>query len=103
MRVLMLGGTLYVGRHLVAAARARGHEITRFNRGRTGPGLFPDLDTIVGDRESDLGLLDRGHWDFVLDTSGYLPSVVRATGRRLGSRVGHYAFVSSISVYADHT
>jgi 2'-hydroxyisoflavone reductase len=103
MRILILGGTLYLGRHLVDAARARGHEVTLFNRGRTGPDLFPDLERITGDRETDLGALRGRRWDRVLDTSGYLPRVVRASGELLRDRVEHYAFVSSISVYADST
>jgi 2'-hydroxyisoflavone reductase len=103
MKLLILGGTVYLGRHVVDAARARGHEVTLFNRGRSNADLFPDLETVRGDRATDLGRLAGRRWDAVVDTSGYLPSVVRTAIQTLGSSVGHYTFVSSISAYADNT
>src|SRR5205823_4389549 len=72
-----------------------------FNRGRTGPDLFPDAQTIVGDRKEDLSPLRGRTWDAVIDTCGYVPRVVRASAEALRDSVGHYSFVSSISVYAD--
>ena len=97
----MLGGTVYLGRHVVEVALARGHEVTLFNRGRTNPDLFPGVGRLRGDRDGDLGALAGGRWDAVVDTSGYVPRQVRASWEALGERVGHYVFVSSISVYAD--
>ncbi|MGH7731973.1 MAG: epimerase, partial [Candidatus Eiseniibacteriota bacterium] len=103
MRLLILGGTLYLGRHAVEAARARGHVVTLFNRGRTNPELFPDLERLLGDRDGDLSALAGRTWDAVIDTSGYLPRCVRASCALLDQAAGHYTFISSISVYADRT
>jgi len=101
VRLLILGGTRFLGRHLVAAALARGHETTLFNRGRTAPGLFPSVEELHGDREGDLTPLERRSWDAVVDTCGYLPRIVRRSAQLLQDSVGRYLFVSSISVYAD--
>ena len=101
MKILLIGGTLFLGRHIVDAALAAGHQVTLFNRGRTNPELYPELDGLRGDRASDLHLLDGGRWDAVIDTCGYLPHVVRASAERLRDRSEHYTFISSASVYAD--
>jgi 2'-hydroxyisoflavone reductase len=102
MRVLLLGGTLFLGRHLVEAALDRGHEMTLFNRGRTGPALYPDVETLHGDRETgDLDALRGRSWDAVIDTSARVPRWVRDAAGVLADNVAHYTFVSSISVYAD--
>jgi 2'-hydroxyisoflavone reductase len=101
MRLLVLGGTVFVGRHVVDAARERGHEVTLFNRGRTAPDLFPDLERIAADRTRDLSALRGRTFDAVVDTSGYEPEVVRASARALADSVERYAFVSTVSVYAD--
>jgi 2'-hydroxyisoflavone reductase len=90
MKYLILGGTAYLGRHAVDAARARGHEVTIFNRGRTNPDLFPDVERLRGDRDGDLAALAGRSWDAVLDPSGYLPRVVRASCDLLRDSVGHY-------------
>jgi nucleoside-diphosphate-sugar epimerase len=104
VRVLILGGTLFVGRHLVEAALERGHDVTLFNRGQTGPGLYPELETRHGDRAAgDLESLREGTWDAVFDTSARVPRWVREAAALLADRVGHYAFVSSCSVYSDTT
>jgi len=100
VRLCVLGGTAFLGRALVDAALARGHEVTLFNRDRTNPGLFPEVERLVGDRDGDLRALDGRHWDAVIDTSGYVPRVVRASAETL-SDSGVYCFVSSISVYED--
>jgi len=100
-RLLILGGTLFLGRHLAEQALARGHHVTLFHRGRTRPGLFPSADRVLGDRDGGLGALDGGRWDAAIDTSGYVPRVVGDSARRLAPAVGHYTFVSSISVYAE--
>jgi 2'-hydroxyisoflavone reductase len=101
MKLLVLGGTQFLGRHLVEAALERGHEVTLFNRGQTRPELFPGVERLVGDRDGDLAALEAGEWDAVVDTSGYVPRVVRQSAELLASRVRRYLFVSSISVYAD--
>jgi 2'-hydroxyisoflavone reductase len=104
VRILILGGTLFVGRHLVEAALERGHEVTLFNRGQTDPGLYPDLETRHGDRAGgDLESLREGTWDAVFDTSARVPRWVREAATLLADRVGHYSFVSSCSVYSDTT
>jgi 2'-hydroxyisoflavone reductase len=102
VRVLVLGGTLFVGRHLVEAALGRGHEVTLLNRGRTNPELFPEVETLVGDRDAgDLSALRGRRFDAVVDTSARLPRWVRDTCGLLADAVDHYTFVSSCSVYAD--
>lgn len=101
MRFLILGGTSFVGRHLVDAALEREHEVTVFNRGRTNPALWADVEELRGDRDGDLGALSGRRWDTVLDTSGYVPRVVRASAEFLRAAVHHYIFISSVSVYAD--
>src|SRR5436309_9310639 len=103
MKLLILGGTLYLGRHCVDAALARGHEVTLFNRGRTSPELFPNVEHLRGDRDGDLDALRGRRWDAVLDPSGYLPRVVRDSCALLRDAVELYIFVSSINVYADPT
>src|SRR6058998_2852061 len=103
MRILILGGTVYLGRHVVEAAGARGHAITLFNRGRSNPGLYPEFEHLRGDREGDLDALRERRWEVAIDTSGYLPRVVRASAEVLRNAVEHYTFISSISAYADIT
>ena len=101
MRLLLLGGPKFVGRAVIDVAVARGHEVTLFNRGTTGAGLYPELDRVVGDRDGGLEGLRGREWDAVVDTSGYLPRVVGQSAGLLADAVGHYVFVSSISVYAS--
>jgi 2'-hydroxyisoflavone reductase len=100
VRLLLLGGPRFLGRAVTDSALAAGHEVTFFNRGRTSPDLYPDVERLVGDRAGDLGPLRDRVWDAVVDTSGYLPADVRASADSLASS-GLYCFVSSISVYAD--
>lgn len=101
MRLLVLGGTVFLGRHLVEAALARNHEVTLFNRGQANPGHFPDVEQVHGDRDGGINVLRGRRWDAVIDTSGQLPRLVRASAELLADAVDHYTFVSSISVYAD--
>lgn len=101
MRLLILGGTRFLGRHVAEQALARGHHVTLMHRGRSGPQLFPEAEHLLADRDGDLAVLDRGEWDAVLDTSAYVPRQVRAVTAKLAGRVGHYHLVSSISAYAD--
>jgi 2'-hydroxyisoflavone reductase len=100
MRLLIIGGTLFLGRHFVEAALARGCAVTLFNRGRTNPDLFPGVERLRGDRSADLSALAGRSWDAVVDTSGYLPGVVRASAAALRDACEHYTFISSASVYA---
>lgn len=99
MDLLILGGTLFLGRHLVDAARERGHRVTLFNRGRTRPHLFPEVEKLRGDRKGDLSALAGRRWDAVIDTSGYVPRAVVATAEALRGAVDRYVFISTISVY----
>ncbi len=101
MNLLILGGTVFLGRHLVEAALARGHVVTLFNRGQHNPDLFPEVERLRGDRDGDLQALEGRRWDAVIDTCGYVPRVVRASAEMLAPNVDHYTFISSISVYAD--
>ena len=100
MRILVLGGTKFLGRAFVQAALARGHDLTLFNRGETNADLFPEAEKLRGDRSVDLSALAGRAFDAVVDPSGYVPAVVRASAELLGD-CGHYLFVSSVSVYAD--
>jgi 2'-hydroxyisoflavone reductase len=101
MRILIIGGTRFLGRHLVEAALARRHEVTLFNRGQSNPGLFPQLETILGDREKDLDRLKGRRWNTVIDVTGYVPRLVRLSAEMLEPNVSRYVFISSLSVYAD--
>lgn len=100
-KILILGGTRFLGPALVAAARARGHTLTLFNRGKTNPGRFPDLEQLHGDRDGHIEALAGRKWDAVIDTSGYVPRIVKASATLLAPNVGHYVFVSTISVYGN--
>jgi 2'-hydroxyisoflavone reductase len=96
----MLGGTVFLGRHVVETLLARGHEVTIFHRGQRGRELFPDVERVLGDRATDIARLPAGAtWDAVVDTSAYLPGVVAASAGALQDRAGQYVFVSSVSVY----
>jgi len=101
LRILVLGGTLFVGRWLVEEALRRGHEVTLFHRGQTYPDLFPEAERIRGDRTKDLNKLEGRTWDAVVDTCGFHSTVVRDSVRTLAPRVKHYTFISSISVFKD--
>jgi 2'-hydroxyisoflavone reductase len=100
MRILMIGGTRFIGKHIVEAALANGHEVTIFHRGRSNPELFPDAVHLVGDRNDDLGALADGAWDVTIDTCAFVPRHVTALADVLGTRGGRYVFISSVSVYA---
>jgi 2'-hydroxyisoflavone reductase len=101
MDLLVLGGTRFLGRHLVEEALGRGHQVTLFNRGESNPGLFPEVEELRGERGGDLSPLRGRRWDAAIDTSGYLPREVRRSAEILAGSAGHYTFVSSISVYED--
>jgi 2'-hydroxyisoflavone reductase len=101
MKLLILGGTIFLGRHLVETARRLGHEITIFNRGQHNAKLFHDVEKLRGDRDGGLDALKGGRWDAVIDTCGYVPRIVRDSAELLSQAADHYTFISSISVYAD--
>ncbi len=103
MRILILGGTSFAGRHLAALALEHGHELTLFNRGLTGPELFPEAERITGDRAGGLDGLRGRRFDAVVDTSGYFPADVERSARLLAPTAASYLFISSRSVYADHS
>ena len=97
----MLGGTAFLGRHVVECATSRGHTVTLFNRGETNPEAFPELENLRGDRATNLRALEGRTWDAVIDTSGRMPLNVQASVALLRDSVDHYCFVSSLTVYAD--
>ncbi|HEU5210849.1 MAG TPA: NAD-dependent epimerase/dehydratase family protein [Longimicrobiales bacterium] len=101
LRILILGGTSFIGPHQVEYALGRGHEITLFNRGRTNPGMFSELETLIGDRTGDVKALEGRQWDVVLDNSAQEPEWVELTGRVLRDNVRRYILVSTRSVYSD--
>jgi 2'-hydroxyisoflavone reductase len=101
LKILVMGGTGFLGPHFVQAARARGHVLTLFNRGKTNPGLFKDIEQLHGDRKLDLSALEGRQWDAVLDTSAYLPGDVTRSATLLSKAVGQYLIVSTVSVYAE--
>ncbi|MBV6477757.1 MAG: hypothetical protein HGGPFJEG_00501 [Ignavibacteria bacterium] len=101
MNILIIGGTIFLGRHIIDSAIKRNHNIVLFNRGKHNPELFPELEKIKGDREGDLSELKRRKFDAVIDTCGYVPKVVRKSADYLRDSAGHYTFISSISVYKN--
>ncbi|HEY2629493.1 MAG TPA: NAD-dependent epimerase/dehydratase family protein [Usitatibacter sp.] len=103
MKILVIGGTVFLGRAFTDAALASGHEIVHFNRGQTSP-PDPRVRRIAGDRNDETALRQAaaaGPWDAVIDTSGYLPQGVRKSAAALRDHAARYLFVSSISAYAD--
>jgi len=104
MKLLVLGGTQFVGRRIVEAALERGHAVTLFHRGTTNPGLFTESEEILGDRDGGLGALSGLRWDAVLDVNGYVPRLVRDSVRALTGDPGtRYLFISTLSVLATFT
>ena len=103
LKILVLGGTGYIGPHMVREALRRRHNVTLFNRGKTNSALFRDLELLVGDRNNGLDALKDRSWDAVIDNSGYVPRHVTDSARLLSPSVSHYVFVSSISAYASFT
>jgi len=101
LKLLILGGTGFLGPHTVRAALARGHEMTLFNRGKTNPHLFPELEKLRGDRYTDISALKGRKWDAVIDTFAYVPRVVEESATLLADAVRQYVLISSISAYKD--
>lgn len=103
LKILILGGTGFLGPHLVRHAASRGHTLTLFNRGKTGAHLFPDLEKIKGGRAGKLDQLKGRKWDVVIDTSSFMPNQVGYSASLLGPNIGHYVYISSTAVYNDYT
>src|SRR3954451_440857 len=101
MRILVVGGTRFVGRHVVEAALQRGHEVTLLHRGQTNPDLFPSVEHIIADRDDGLAELDGRTFDATVDVCAYFPRQVRSLHEALGDGAGHYLYVSSVSAYAE--
>jgi 2'-hydroxyisoflavone reductase len=101
MKLLMLGGTVFLGRHIVEAALERGHEVTMFNRGKSNADLFPTVEKIQGNRDGEIAKLSGRKWDAVIDTCGYVPRIVRQSVEALKDSTERYVFISSISAYAN--
>jgi 2'-hydroxyisoflavone reductase len=101
MRILVMGGTRLVGRHIAQTALDRGHDVTLFNRGKSDPGALPDATHLTGHRNKDLSALTNGNWDATVDVSAYVHSQVRVLLETLGDRAGHFTFISTISVYGQ--
>jgi 2'-hydroxyisoflavone reductase len=101
MKVLVIGGTQFVGRHIVSSLLADGDDVTLFHRGSTNSELFAWADHRLGNRDLDLSALDTGGWDATIDTSAYVPRQVRTLAEALGGRGGRYVYISSVSAYAN--
>jgi 2'-hydroxyisoflavone reductase len=101
MKILILGGKRFLGLALTDAILQAGHTPTLFNRGRTNTHLYPDIENLIGDRDSDLEALKDRTWDAVIDTSGYLPRIVKQSAKRLSGHCDTYVFISSLSVYKN--
>jgi 2'-hydroxyisoflavone reductase len=101
LAILVLGGTGFIGPHEINYARSRGHKVTMFNRGKTAPDMFPNVENLIGDRNGDLDALRGRDWDAVIDNSGFYPRHARLTAELLHGHVGTYLFVSSISAYGE--
>ncbi|MFN2304142.1 MAG: epimerase [Anaerolineales bacterium] len=101
MKILILGGKRFLGIALVNAALQSGHTPTLFNRGLTNPEMFPNVKNLVGNRDGDLSALKGKKWDAVIDTSGFIPRIVKQIAAALSGKCGSYTFISSVSVYQD--
>ncbi len=100
MKILVVGGTAFVGRLIVEATLARGHDVTLLHRGLTGASLFPESEHLLADRDGDLGVLDGREFDATIDVSAYFPRQVRSIAAALGGGGGRYVLISTCSVYA---
>src|SRR5947209_2314124 len=100
-KILIIGGTRFMGYFATAYALERGHSVTLFNRGKSNPDAFPSAENLRGDRDTEVNVLRGRGWDAVIDTSGYVPRVVRKSAELLKDAVGRYVFISSVSVYTD--
>ena len=102
MKVLILGGTGFLGPHTVRSLLERGHEVTLFNRGKTNPHLFPELEKLKGDRDGKLDALKGRRWNAVIDTSGYVPRIVDMSAQLLKDAVDMYLDHQGVLPAADN-
>ena len=103
MKLLVIGGTSFVGRHIVEQALHNGHEVVLFNRGKTNPDLFPACRRIFGERQIHIDQAAHEQWDAVIDTSGYTPNDMKPVIEALREKTNHFTFISTVSVYDDHS
>ncbi|MDR3691898.1 MAG: NAD-dependent epimerase/dehydratase family protein [Fimbriimonas sp.] len=101
MKLLVLGGTVFLGKHIVISALEKGHEVTLFNRGKSRPEAFPEVEQIHGNRDGGLDALQGRKWDAAIDTCAYVPRVTRQSAEALAGATEHYTFISSVSVYKE--
>lgn len=102
MHILIIGGRQFLGRAIIDSALAKGHSVTIFNRGKTNPDFLPEhVNIIIGDRSTDLHLLDELQYDCVIDTCGYIPNIVEQSAVYFAGKVQTYCFISTLSVYSD--
>ena len=102
MHILIIGGRQFLGRAIIDSALAKGHSVTIFNRGKTNPDFLPEhVNIIIGDRSTDLHLLDELQCDCVIDTCGYIPNIVEQSAVYFAGKVQSYCFVSTLSVYSN--
>lgn len=101
LKILILGGTNFLGPHLVEELQQRGHEVTLFNRGTQNLSRFPEVEKLIGDRDGNLAALEGRQWDAVIDTSGHLPRIVEISSKLLVDATNHYTLISSVGVYAN--
>lgn len=101
LKILILGGTNFLGPHLVEELQEHGHEVTLFNRGTQDISCFPNVEFIQGNRDGDLDALKNRWWDAIIDTSGHLPRLVEDSSKILSTATNHYTFISTIGVYKD--
>jgi 2'-hydroxyisoflavone reductase len=101
LKILILGGTNFLGPHLTEELQERGHEVTLFNRGTQDPSLFPNVEMLQGNRDGDLDALKNRCWDAIIDTSGHLPRFVEASSKILSTATNHYTFISTVGIYEN--
>jgi 2'-hydroxyisoflavone reductase len=102
LKVLILGGTGFIGPHFVRVLTEAGHTVTLFNRGKRDPEAKPGVEQLLGDRNGQVDALKGRDWDVCIDNSGYKPSQVKLSAELLRPHIKHYIFISSVSAYADY-
>ncbi len=101
LKILILGGTHFLGLHLTEELQKNGQEVTLFNRGIQNPNISSNIEQLHGDRDGNINALRERHWDAVIDTSGHIPRIVEQSAKLLAEATNHYTFISTIGVYKD--